>query len=302
MNVVINFDQVYGRFGLERGAKLCKEAGFDAMDFSLGCMVDPNNVFNGDNYVEECERIRATAEAAGLPIHQTHTPFNFPKKQWADPEVFKNFIIPTIHRSVEVSARLGAKVAVVHPIHWMVYRGNEEYLFHLNMEFYRELIPICEKFNIKVGIENMYWGDARRPCYVFDTCGRSEEFIRYIDTLNSEYMVGCVDVGHTALPLMATEEAYDMIRALGHDRVKALHIHDNDYRSDAHKHPFFGLLNWDEITKALGEIDYDGDFTYEAGGFITSTMDDEFVPTALKYMADIGKHLCTLIDENRPAT
>ena len=300
MNLSINIGSIMGCFGLENAAKRAKAAGFDSMDYPLNCMVNFDDVLNGDDYIAECERIKAIADEAGLPIRQTHAPWNWKYAQWDDPETYKTKILPAIKRSVEVSARLGAKVTVVHPIHFKVYRGNEEFMFNWNMEFYRELIPICEEFDIKVAVENMYWGDGRRPCYVFDTCGRSEEFIRYVDTLNSKYIVACVDVGHTALPLDADEEAYDMIRALG-SRVQSLHIHDNDYRRDSHVLPYFGLLNWAEITKALGEIDYQGDFTYEAGGFITSTMDEEILPVAFKYMADIGKHLIDLIERNRPA-
>jgi sugar phosphate isomerase/epimerase len=61
-----------------------------------------------------------------------------------------------------------------------------------------------------------------------------------------------------------------------------------------------GTINWNEVTKALGEIDYDGVFNYESG-ILTGTMDEEIAPVALKYMADIGRHLCDLTDRSRPA-
>ena len=295
MNVTINISQLVGRFGLERAATLARQAGFDAMDYGFGV---PD--LNEETYREEAARIREIAERTGLPIHQTHTPFPWRKEQCDDPEFYENVILPTMHRSIEFSALIGAKIAVVHPLHYNVYLGNEELMFNKNMAYYGSMIPVCEKFNIRVGVENMYWGDKRRPAYVFDTCGQSWEFIRYLDTLNSEYMVGCVDVGHVGLPLMAEEEAWDMIRALGHDRVQALHVHDNSYRSDAHVLPYLGTIDWNEVAKALGEIDYSGDLTYETGGFITAAMDEEFVPVALKYMADVGKHICDMIDRNRP--
>ena len=91
-----------------------------------------------------------------------------------------------------------------------------------------------------------------------------------------------------------------MVRALGHERLHSLHVHDNDYRNDSHKIPYLGLIDWNEVAKALGEIDYDGVFTYEAW-FLSGAMDEEMAEVALKYMADVARHICDLIDRNRPA-
>lgn len=298
MKLAINIGCILGRYGLEGSAAAAKRAGFDSMDYPLDAMVDPKNIFNQEDlYVGEAERIGKVAREGGVPITQTHTPFVF--RGWNDPTTYEEFIIPAIKRSVKVSAIMGADVAVVHPLHHFVYRGHEEEIFERNMEFYRSLIPICKEYNIRVGIENMYQVDQRRKHIVHDTCSRKEEFVRYIDTLDSEYMVACLDTGHIGLPLQ-DDEPWDVIRALGHDRLHALHVHDNDYKSDSHKLPYMGTINWNEVTKALGEIDYDGVFTYESG-ILTGTMDEEIAPVALKYMADIGRHLCNLTNRSRPA-
>ena len=157
-------------------------------------------------------------------------------------------------------------------------------------------------YGVKVGIENMFQSDPRRKQVSFDTCSTIPEFLRYVDTLDSEYMVACLDIGHIGLPVR-DDEPWDFIRALGHDRLQSLHVHDNDYKGDKHQLPYQGTINWNEVTKALGEIDYQGDFTYEVriGGVFSEFTDDEFVPIATKYLADTGRHLCKLIDRNRPA-
>jgi hypothetical protein len=61
-----------------------------------------------------------------------------------------------------------------------------------------------------------------------------------------------------------------------------------------------GIVSRLTESKALGEIDYEGSFTYEAYGLIGGNMPAEFVPTAVKYAADIGRFLCDIIDANRP--
>ena len=198
---------------------------------------------------------------------------------------------------------MGAKCIVVHPIHYWRYRGNEEEIFKKNMDFYRSLIPICKDYNIKVGIENMFQRDKLRGNYIIhDTCSTTTEFCKYIDTLDSEYMVACLDVGHVGLPSTHIE-AWDFIRILGHDRLQALHIHDNDYTNDQHLVPYAGKIDWMQVTKALGEINYSGDFTYEC--FIDKMayqMDSETYPVALSYVAQIGRHLINSVELNRVNT
>ena len=132
------------------------------------------------------------------------------------------------------------------------------------------------------------------------TCATIPEFIRYVDTLDSEYMVACLDIGHVGLP-ESDDRAWDFIRALGHERLQSLHVHDNDYRNDKHALPYQGKIDWDEVTKALGEIDYRGDFTYELDGKVIfpEGMDRAFLPTHIKYLADVGRHLCNMTESHR---
>lgn len=300
MNLTMNIAESEDRFGLEKALSIIKNAGFDSIDYGLGSMEKPNAVLNDPaRYRAEAERIKALADAAGLPITQTHTPFSF--ENWKDPVVYEEFILPAIRRSIEVSAILGAKVAVVHPLHHWTYKGHEEEIFERNMAFYGSLLPLCKEYGIKVGIENMFQRELLRGQISFDTCNQIPEFIRYVDTLNSEYMVACLDIGHVGLPTR-DDEAWDFIRALGHDRLQALHVHDNDYRVDKHALPYLGKINWNEVTKALGEIDYQGDFTYEVNltTFMSKFMNEEMIPTAMRYAHDVGRHLCTLVDKNRP--
>lgn len=300
MKLTMNIFGLETKLGLENALSVIKTAGFDSVDYSLEPMLDPKFILNDETkYRAETERIKALADAAGLPITQTHTPFSY--QDWKDPVVYEEFILPSIKRSIEISAMLGAKVAVVHPLHHWTYKGHEEEIFERNMVFYRSLIPLCKEYNIKVGIENMFQRELLRGQLSFDTCNQIPEFIRYVDTLDSEYMIACLDIGHVGLPAR-DDEAWDFIRALGHDRLQALHVHDNDYRNDRHALPYLGRIDWNEITKALGEIDYQGDFTYEVNlnTFASNAMNEEFIPTAMRYAHDVGRHLCALVDKARP--
>ena len=299
MRLTLNIGGLVRLYGNERAAEMAAAAGFEAVDYDLTAMEkNTSDIWHSEGYAEEAKRIREIFEKAGVPIAQTHTPFRFTR--WADKEYYDSFILPTMKLSVEVSALLGANVAVVHPLHYMKYAGHEEEIFEMNMTYYRELIPVAEKFGIKVAVENMFQMDDFRGLIAHDTCSRIEEFIRYVDTLDHKNIIACLDVGHVGLPRPDGKEAWDFIRALGHDRLKSLHIHDNDYKNDQHLLPFYGRIDWDKVTEALGEIDYDGDFTYEVGTFPRlNRVGEEFAQTELNYMASVGKHLVAKIERSR---
>ncbi len=87
-----------------------------------------------------------------------------------------------------MSVLMGTEICVVHGLQHLTYEGNEEKLFEMNMKFYRALLPYAEKCGVKLGIENLWQRDKRRKCIVRSICGYTDEFIRYIDELNSPYM------------------------------------------------------------------------------------------------------------------
>ena len=185
MNLTINIEALKNRYGNAKAIDICKAAGFTAMDYSLCEMADDNSILNGENYRAAAQEIRAIADEKQFPCVQTHAPFTFTLEQWEDPEIFENVIFARMVRSIEISAILGAKVIVIHPLHHMTYHGHEEEIFQLNMEYYGRLIPYAKEYGIKIGVENMFQWDPLRHYIIADTCSNSKEFVRYIDTLNS---------------------------------------------------------------------------------------------------------------------
>ncbi len=85
-----------------------------------------------------------------------------------------------------------------------------------------------------------------------------------------------------------------MIHALGHDRLTALHVHDNDKRDDRHTAPYLGGMDWGAITQALADIRYQGDLTLEADAFL-SGFPDALIAQAASFLQAIGRHLIAQI-------
>jgi sugar phosphate isomerase/epimerase len=182
---------------------------------------------------------------------------------------------------------LGAKIAVVHPIHHMLYKGSEKEIMQLNREYYGSLIAYSKKYNVKIAIENMWQKDPLRGYCVDDVCSKADEFAAFVDEMNQldNCFVACLDLGHCGL---IGEKAEDAIRVLGKDRLKSLHVHDNNYQKDDHTIPGLGKMNWPAISAALSEIGYDGELTLEADKFLFG-FDKEFLPTAVRFMHDVAK-------------
>ena len=296
MKLSMNMEYLVTRLGNEKAASLVAEAGFDCVDYSLMDMINGDCVYNGPDYIAEAQKVGRIFRDHGVPVRQAHAPFRF--KDYEDPVAFRDHIFPTIARSVEAAAAMGAPIIVVHPLHYTDTSTPDE-IFQRNMKFYNDLLPVCKACGIQVAVENMFRRDQRRGHIIHDSCSRAEEFCRYVDALDKEYFVACLDVGHVGLPVQE-DEAWDFVYKLGHDRLKSLHIHDNDYKNDQHGVPYSGKIDWDKVTKALGQIDYTGDFTYEISMTgVIGQMDPELYPAALRYIHDIGRALVAKTEEYR---
>lgn len=271
-------DKLQEKFGIYKAVDILSEAGYDAIDFSQFNEEIYASTYGKEYYTE----IRKYAEDKGLFFNQSHAPFS---SSFTDEEkTAKRF--DEIVTAIKRASYLGVKNIIVHPCQHLKYdvEGNPEKLFEYNMEFYKKLIPYCEEFDIRVALENMwqYTGMINHS-----TCSRPEEFVRYIDELNNDSFVACLDIGHAAL---VREDIGDFIKILGNKRLRCLHVHDVDGTNDSHTLPYFGSINWEKVMKALAEIDYKGELTFEADSFMDNKP-DILLPDCAKLMAKTGKHL-----------
>ena len=276
------------KFGVKNASNMLFDAGFPAVDMTV--WRDYSFVFGAEGRAF-AKRLRADADARGKIFNQAHAPFgggyeNYTKK-----------LIPTFPAVFEFCSILGVKTIVTHPIQNGRYYGNEERLFEENMKFYRSIAPLARDFGVKIAIENMYnLHPVNTTRKVDDVCADPYEHCRYFDELNDpDVFTLCLDVGHVAL---CDREPEDSIRVLGRERLGALHVHDVNYISDMHTLPGVAKLNWEEICRSLGEIDYKGDFTLEADSFLNN-FPLEFVPRALEFMNDTAKMFSDKVDGYR---
>ena len=290
MKLITTTGRLESKFDLKKAIDILATAGYDALDLSMFSEERHyNGVYDKDFYLD----IKNYAESKGICFKQAHAPFG---SSFRDDEAKTKQRFDEIVTAMKNASYLGVEIIVVHPCQHMDFHvpGNPEILFEYNMDFYRKLIPYCEEFGIKVAVENM-WQVPHHPQIGHSTCSRPEEFIRYMDTLNNDSIVGCLDIGHT---MLVSEEPDAFIRALGNKRLHCVHTHDVNVNHDSHTLPFFGIIDWEAVMKALADIDYKGELTYEADSFFNNEPLELHQDAAI-FMERTGRYLISRFEQNK---
>ena len=290
MRLVTNTECIGDALGHRDAIRLIAKAGFDGIDCSFFDMKQDDSVWNRGGWKDYALEIRAVADDCGIPFRQAHAPFHTTIGE----EPYDTEMQQKILRAMEAAALLGVENIVVHPIHYGSYIESREQQFADSVAFYRELLPYCEEFGIRVCTENM-WAVDKAKVIRDSLCARPEEFCALVEAVGSPCLGACLDIGHTAL---VGQDPANMIRRMG-KTITCLHVHDVDYLRDKHTLPFMESLDWEAIAKALGEVGYRGDFTYEANNFLKK-LPQELWADGLQLMAAVGRYLIARIEENYP--
>ena len=278
------------KIGEFRASELIAGAGFDAVDYTMSTLAKDGNVLDSDNYKTYANELRETAKRNNIVFNQGHAVTGVGTY---DPEITFRILAEKNIRCLEIAGLLGMKTMVVHPYGTGIYIGREEEALERNIKYFNILLPYAEEYGVIIACENMWCGDKKRNVKRGSIFSNPYEHARFVDEMNSEFFAACLDLGHTSLD---GREPQDSIKILG-NRLKALHVHDNDYLDDMHTLPGLSEMNWEEITKALAEVDYRGDFTLETNHFFDSFETEEEIRLGLKLSEVIGRKMIGKIEK-----
>jgi len=244
----------YGRWG-ELTYKKLKEHGYSYSDYNM--MTTETSIYEADE--KEAKKVliheKELAEDTGIKIFQTHGPWCWPLRD-KTPEG-REERMDKMQRSVRMTSYLGCKNMVIHPIMPFgtsdLLNGNAENTWNLNIEYMSRLVKYAREFDVTICLENM-------PMLDF-SISKPEDILKLVKTINDDHFKICFDTGHAAVfdELNPAEE----IKRLGCE-IRTLHIHDNKENRDLHLMPYFGIIDWKSIKKALNEIKFTGSFSLEA--------------------------------------
>ena len=285
MKLSVEAYAVTRKLGDAEAFRAIKNAGFDAVDYSYYWENETDTVL-GDGYSEYALYLRSLLDKTGLSCNQAHAPFSFKygeKTNPSEPSYLR------LVRSIESASVLGAKSIVVHSINVPENENFTEY----NLEFYKGLLPLCEKYGIRLAVENLFRIDLKRK-HPIGKLGTPAELNGMIEMLDSEYAVACVDVGHASLTGYEPERFLAQVTP---EKLCALHIQDTDYISDLHTVPYNGALNWNAVMSTLKSIGYKGELTMEIFNFL-GKFPPELIPAALGFANAVGRHLISIYDKS----
>ena len=271
--------------GEEKAVEFIGKAGFDHWDFTMCQMFRYNKLqgrvliedsrFTGTQYLKLARQLRQIGLDNGITCNQSHAPFPTDVPQ----------VRSLLKRAIECTAEAGGQYCVIHPMN----NGLPEE----NAELYWSLLPFAKEHGVKIATENMWNWNADKTQTCFAACSTTESFNAHLDAVNDPYLVACLDIGHAEMRGSGSG-AVDMIHGLG-DRLKCLHLHDNDLLHDSHQLPYSMQIDFGAVLKALKEIGYAGELTLEVDQYLTAyNKDNVFI--GIRKMAETAKKMATYFD------
>jgi L-ribulose-5-phosphate 3-epimerase len=233
---------------LDRILQCTKEAGFDAIELNLN---PPGSVgLTLETTASEAEKIGTAVRNYGLQLRSLSTGLLWSSSLSSKDESIRQEGIRIVTKQIELAEILGMDTVLVVP---GVVNAETSYdeCYRNSQEAIRRLIPLAEKSQVNIGIENVWNKFLLSPL----------EMANFIDELQSPY-IGCYfDVGNV-LQFGYPEQ---WIRILN-QRIRKVHIKDFNTQV-GNTNGFVPLLsgdvNWDAVRNALCEIGYSDVITAE---------------------------------------
>lgn len=161
-------------------------------------------------------------------------------------------------RALEYAADFGCKTYTVHIGAWdsVFFNTPNELLRPLVIESLEKLIPVAEKNDIAIAVEN-----------AFEVANTPDEVMYYVDFFKHQYLGCCFDCGHANVMEDVPGKVYGhhMLDVVWKGNVKnyngafekmasaivTCHLHDNNGVEDQHCMPGDGTVNWHELAEKL---------------------------------------------------
>lgn len=260
--------------------KVYKEAGYKVLDMNFhDCAMFPTPMWT-DEWKKYVESIKNEAMKCSIEFSQSHSHFynytdkNLENREWLEEQV---------RRDVLGSEMLGVKWMVIHAATDWESVDQLASSRKQGIDYMRRLSDFAGKHNVGIAIENL-WEMNIAPKRRY--CSFAEELVDLVDAIDAENVGICWDFEHSAI---MKQDELEALKYVG-KRLKATHI--SDYYDKVHDHvlPYNGISDIDEMLRAIAQLDYEGDFTYETHRH-TMNLPDELVLPAIRYSNEVGVYL-----------
>lgn len=277
-------------YSCEESIRATAEAGYDAIDLCFVAYGREGFPMSRPDWRDWVERQKENCDAAGLPVTQAHAHYygsqdsrGFTPEQW-------EFNTGLIIRDIEAAGICQVPWLVIHPDSVCDSAGYSRSLsLKKETERFKRFGDLASRYGVGLAIENMIDNKVTRRFG-----GSAEDLMELLDRLGDDELFGiCWDTGHANLNQINQPEA---IRQIG-KRLKALHINDNRGTRDDHLLPYLGYVDWAPVLKALRDVEYSGDFTYEIHNF-TSGFEPGIHHESMKFACDVARRMVEIMEND----
>lgn len=293
MQISTSINVFFGHGTVSKQMKRVYDAGFRAMDINFSDWVEEEQngsyfPFSEQEWNEWVEEIQSFVDEYGITLTQAHGPlFNI-----LEDSPLAEHLRKICEKSIRAAHELHIPWVVLHPGTPDGFSSSKEQIAvakKLNQDFFAPLVKIAEELKVGIALENMSnhfqeTGDMY--------CGSLDDLIELVDSFHSNYVGICWDTGHAHIEGVNQRACLNKIG----NRLKVLHVQDNNGIIDQHTAPFYGTIHWDDVVDGLRDIDYKGDWTFEAQSLVRR-VPDSCQDTALRLMHEIGVHLASQINK-----
>ena len=145
--------------------------------------------------------------------------------------------VELVKNRIYMANKLSCDVIILHFERAPNNESEENVYWNILHKSLNEIKPYAQKHNIKIALEN-YTNDDYT------------EIIRLFSEYDSSFLGLCYDSGHGNIG-----DGLKMLEKLK-DRLISIHLHDNDGKTDQHKLPFSGTVEWDKLAEILDRSSY----------------------------------------------
>ena len=244
MDICITTDYAGAQGAPETQLRLIAEAGFTHLHWC--------HHFNTDFMYRPCEMgaMRKLVRELGLKVLDIHGSYGQEKRFWSLREYERQAGAELFKNRAELYCELEATGSLIMHLPYLQVDSSPESAAIQRREMEQalrtldEVIPYLENLGVPLALENMP-GDTWE---LLDLA-----LARYPETGI------CYDCGHGNNDRFKHNEEMHRRRA----RLFALHLNDNDGKSDQHQSPFMGTVDWPRVAEIVADSPYDKPLSFE---------------------------------------
>ena len=169
MEIGVQTKGIYPERNAKQALQMIRNAGFTNIDFNIDAFLLNTDVYAGrmnsffDQDIEELKSyfypMKECMKQYGIYASQMHAPY--PVMIQGREEQNRFMMEQVIPKSLAIASYLEIEWVVVHPIK-LQYNAGIQKEREENMKFFQTLIPLLEKYHVKICLENLYESVGQR--------------------------------------------------------------------------------------------------------------------------------------------